>query len=129
MSTITIWNLSIFCGFYGKIIPYYTNSESKEFTSFHTSTRNPDIEDLEVSFEPNLKPMTFFQLIEEARDLYIIGHGNSWRSMEGRVFYTDYTLYGEQGIVTYLKNIFMEDKMQNIWNKLKSWGQIKIDII
>lgn len=128
MKTIVIWKLSVFCGFYGRIVPIYANNEEEEITSFHTSTRNPDIDDLDVLFEPNLSPMPYMQLIADARDLYVMGHGNSWRSMGGRSFYSSYTLYNEQGIMAYLKNALAEDKAQSTWDTLKSLGQAKINI-
>lgn len=64
MGTIVIWKLSTFCGFYGRVIPHYPhNDKNEKFNAFHTYTRSSDIDDLEVTFEANLKPMDLINYV------------------------------------------------------------------
>ena len=87
-----IWQLSIFCGKYGRIVP--VNEDANGFmTRFHTYTRNEDIDDLYVDFNVEMKPMTFMQIMKDSRDLYVIGHGIAEEDYRGSVFYSKYTLY------------------------------------
>lgn len=129
MTTITIWKLSTFCGFYGKVIPHYINGWDGVFKSFHTSTRNPDVDDLEIVFEPNLEPMTFIDLISMSNsNLYIMGHGHTWQEYSGKCFYANYTMYSEEGLKKYFCNKFTEEKCKGIWEKLTSINQTIISL-
>jgi len=92
-----IWELSVFCRFYGRIIP--VNEDANGYMQrFHTSTRNEDIDDLYVSFNAKMKPMTFMQLVSNAKDLYVIGHGKAEEDYKGSVFYSKYTLFTSEQI-------------------------------
>ena len=130
MKNIAIWKLSTFCGFYGRVIPYYPhNNEDEKFNAFHTYTRNPDMDDLKVSFEPNLKPMTFMQLVADtSTNLYVMGHGDSWRNFDGKHLYEFYTMYTMQGLMIHLQNILAEEKFKKAWDELILVDQVKINI-
>ena len=91
-----IWKLSVFCGFYGRIIPVKEDANGY-MREFHTTTRNEDIDDLYVSFNANMKPMTFMQIIS-SKDLYVIGHGQAEENYCGSVFYSKYTLFTKEQI-------------------------------
>lgn len=127
MKTIVIWSLPTFCRFYGRVIPYYPHdNENKEFNSFYTHTKNLDIDDLTVIFEPNLKPMNYIDLVINSKNLYVMGHGSSQRYFGGRYFYEFYTLYTKQGISNYLQNMLIEEKCKETLHKLESTDQVKI---
>lgn len=129
METIVIWNLSTFCRFYGKIIPYYPHSnENEKFNSFHTYTKNSNIEELKVIFEQNLSPMSFMDLVINTNYLYVMGHGNTWINVDGRCSYESYTLYTENGIKSYLHNIFTEEKYNKVLHELALLNQVKIHL-
>jgi hypothetical protein len=96
MNRAAIWELSLFCKFYGRIIPE-NQDQNGCFSRFHTSTRNPDIDDLDVSFNEKLEPMNFNQLLILSRGLFVIGHGDSWNDY-GRVFFEKYTLFSREQI-------------------------------
>ena len=90
-----IWCLTDFCRFYGRVIP--VNERDGVFTKFHTYTRNEDIDDLYVSFNEELEPLSFMQIVAMSRSLYVIGHGEPW-SEWGRTFYPKYTLFTKEQI-------------------------------
>lgn len=130
MNTITIWKLSIFCRLYGRVVPYYpNNNEDEKFNSFHTYTRNVDIDDLQVSFEPNLKPMSYIDLVaNSATNLFVMGHGCTRWDFSHRRFYETYTLYDKNGIVAFLQNALTKKRCDEVLHELTLIGQIIIDL-
>ena len=61
--------------------------ENEKFNSFHTYTRDTSVDDLNVVFEPNLKPMSFMDLVSEsATNLYVMGHGNTRFDFSNRCY-------------------------------------------
>lgn len=88
----SIWNLTNFCGIYGRIIP--VNEDANGYMKkFHTTTRKEDVEDLYVNFNTEMNPMTFMQIVSSSRDLYVIGHGKAEEDYRGWGFYSKYTLF------------------------------------
>lgn len=119
-----IWNLSVFCGIYGRIIP--VNEDSKGYMKrFHTTTRKEDVDDLYVDFNADMSPMTFMQLISSSRDLYVIGHGKAEEDYRGRVFYSKYTLYTNDQIKR-LNWKTIEYVGMHAWGTLRNSGQAVI---
>ncbi|MDM8208087.1 hypothetical protein QUW17_09395, partial [Bacteroides gallinaceum] len=130
MKSVTIWKLSTFCRFYGRVIPYYpNNNENEKFNSFHTYTRDTSVDDLNVVFEPNLKPMSFMDLVSEsATNLYVMGHGNTRFDFSNRCYYESYTMYTKQGIVTLLQGILSEEKLNEVLHELNLMDQVQINL-
>lgn len=110
-----IWKLSVFCGFYGRIIPVKEDANGY-MREFHTTTRNEDIDDLYVSFNANMKPMTFMQIIS-SKDLYVIGHGQAEENYCGSVFYSKYTLFTKEQIKQLLGKTI-------VFVGMHSWGSL-----
>lgn len=110
-----IWRLSVFCGFYGRIIPVKEDA-NVYMREFHTTTRNEDIDDLYVSFNANMKPMTFMQIIS-SKDLYVIGHGQAEENYCGSVFYSKYTLFTKEQIKQLLGKTI-------VFVGMHSWGSL-----
>lgn len=91
-----VWQLSLFCRFYGRAIP--VGEKNGVFVKFHTYTRNEDIDDLYVEFNNNIEPMSFMDLVADSSHLYVIGHGDAEEDYGGSVFYDKYTLFTEEQI-------------------------------
>lgn len=130
MKSVVIWKLSAFCRFYGRVIPYYpNNNENEKFNSFHTYTRDTSVDDLEVTFEPNLKPMTFMDLVSQsATNLYVMGHGNTRFDFSNRCYYKSYTMYTKQGIIAFLHGILTDERCNEILHELNLMDQVKIEL-
>ena len=102
MKRAVAWDLPTFTRFYGRVVP--TNSDSQErFSRFSTSSRNDDIEELDVEFDKSLEPMTFMSLMMCSRELYVLGEGNTYSDWDGHTYFSNYTLFNREGLEKYLE--------------------------
>lgn len=69
---MVIWDVPIFCRFYGRVIPY--NSKESKFNEFTASKMEEDV-DTHITFDKSLEPMTFISILALSRSLFVVGYG------------------------------------------------------
>jgi len=120
MNNYAVWDLPTFCSFYGRVIPCNSLDENK-FSKFHTSSRNND--DLYVSFDENLEPMTFMNMLALSRSLYVVGHGEAVEDWGGRCFFEKYTMFDAKGLTIFLENITYKHNVKSVFDNLEEMEQ------
>lgn len=92
-SFASIWQLPIFCKFYGRLIPESPNAEGY-FNKFHTYSKDDD-DEIYVAFNDELQPMKMLEMLALASTMYVIGHGEAWSGW-GKTYYKKYTLFSKE---------------------------------